>query len=178
MLTRVFSPTCWSQTERDEVTRCNLRQPSLTPTRGSKEPTRSPWTLLSFALLCFALHERPRGARSKDLSFTHGRMRLDKRAKCHEATTERAGVGNLRAICAYRRDICPRERERAREQESAHQRDTVIKNVYGCCVKIYLIVILIYSARISFVLNCICDVQFILLDCRQFYNIVRDISRF
>jgi len=146
MLTRVFSPTCWSQAERDEVTRCNLRQPSLTPTRGSKEPTRSPWTLLSFALLCFALHERPRGACSKDLSFTHGRMRLDKRAKCHEATTERVGVGNLRAICAYRWGICPRERERERERarertSKGHRNKKCVwmlrQNISDCYINIF-----------------------------------------
>lgn len=54
MLTRVFSPTCWSQAERDEVTRCNLRQPSLTRTRleGTNSPAAD-FAFLCFTLLCF-----------------------------------------------------------------------------------------------------------------------------
>lgn len=116
MLTRVFSPTCWSQAERDEVTRCNLRQPSLTPTRGLKEPTRLPWTLLFFALLCFALHERSRGARSKDLSFTHGRMRLTK----EQSVTKPRPKGPVLGICVqfvHTGEASAREGEERGERE-------------------------------------------------------------
>lgn len=74
MLTRVFSPACWSQTDRGEVTRRNLRQPTSTWTR-SKNQTRSPRTLLCFALLWFtllgfALHEQPERAPEGSVFYT------------------------------------------------------------------------------------------------------------
>ncbi|CAL1674746.1 unnamed protein product [Lasius platythorax] len=69
MLTRVFSPTCWSQAERDEVTRCNLRQPSWTLELGSKEPTRGLcFPLLCFTLLCFA---RTTAERARRICLLH-----------------------------------------------------------------------------------------------------------
>lgn len=112
MLTRVFSPTCWSQAERDEVTRCNLRQPSSWTLEGTN-------TQLAFAFLCFTFARlctnQPRSsAFSKDLSFTHGRMRLDKRAKCHEKPRPRGGP--VLGICVqfvHTGEASARESERA-----------------------------------------------------------------
>lgn len=171
MLTRVFSPTCWSQAERDEVTRCNLRQPSLTRTR--LEGTNSP--AADFAFLCFTLLCFTRTAAESALEGSVFYTRQDapwQKSKVSRSHDRRTGVGNLRAICAYRRRICPSQnviRPRIKG-------DTVIKK----CIRmlrqsVYLVVILVRSACISFVLNCMRDVQFILLDCRQFYNTIREI---
>lgn len=109
MLTRVFSPACWSQTNRGEVTRRNLRQPTSTWTRSKNQLARR---ALCFALLCFislgfALHERPKRARRICLLHTAGCAVTKEQSVTKPRPT--GWCGNLRAICACRRGICPNE---------------------------------------------------------------------
>lgn len=109
MLTRVFSPACWSQTNQGEVTRRNLRQPTSTGLGRRTKSLAVHFALLCFTLLDFALHERPKRARRICLLHTAGCAVTKEQSVTKPRPTDRCG--NLRAICACRRGICPSERD-------------------------------------------------------------------
>lgn len=113
MLTRVFSPACWSQTKRGEVTRRNLRQPTSTWTRSRNQLARRAlcFALLYSALFCLALlcTNGPKRARRICLLHTAGCAVTKEQSVTKPRPTGRCG--NLRAICACRRGICPSERD-------------------------------------------------------------------
>lgn len=102
MLTRVFSPVYWSQTDPSEVTRRNLRQPTSTWIRSKNRLSRR---ALCFALLCFALlyflcftlpgfalHEQPECAPEGSVFYTRQDASWQK-SKVSRSHDRRTGVG-------------------------------------------------------------------------------------
>jgi len=92
MLTRVFSPACWSQTDRGEVTRRNLRQPTSMWTRSKNQLTRR---ALCFALLCFCLAllcTNDRSAPEGSVFYTRQDASWQK-SKVSRSHDRRSGVG-------------------------------------------------------------------------------------